>query len=116
LPVHDDRQDRVEGLGGLVGRVGELHGAGLHAAAGEHLALEHHRVADLAGDAAGVGGGAREPALAERQPVAREQRLGLVFVEAHELSRSAGVVRVTPRTLMIFQLGGKLSQDSGCGV
>ena len=50
LAVHHDRQDLVVQPGGLVGGVGELHGAGLHAAAGEDLALQDDRPADLAGD------------------------------------------------------------------
>jgi len=47
LPVDDDRHDFVEERRGFVGGVGELHRAGLHAAAREHLALEHCRPADV---------------------------------------------------------------------
>src|SRR5437899_1985505 len=49
LAVDLELQDRRRVLGRLVGRVGELHAARLHAAAGEDLRLDHGRLADLLG-------------------------------------------------------------------
>jgi hypothetical protein len=86
LPAHLDGHDLVEERRGLVRRVGELHRARLHAATGQHLALQHHRAADLGGDAPRVAGRARQAAAAQGQPVPREQRLGFVLVEAHGAS------------------------------
>ena len=45
-------QDLEAGRLRFVGRVGEEHTAGLHAASGQHLRLEHHGPADVVGDSA----------------------------------------------------------------
>ena len=54
--------------GGLVGRVGELHAAGLHAAAGQDLGLDDGRAADLLGDRAGLLGVLAKPNLVTGMP------------------------------------------------
>src|SRR5581483_11801839 len=94
---------------GFVGRVGELDGARLHAAARQDLALQDDGAADLRGDPARVVGGAREPALAEGHPVALEERLRLVLVEPHGGPRLRGS---KPRQRTSLATAGKL----GCAV
>ena len=70
--------------------VGELHAAGLHAPAGQHLGLDHDRSADLLGDRAGVVGRLREAVLGYGDPGLGDDRPGLVFEEAHRVAESSG--------------------------
>ena len=50
VAVDLEREDLARVRLGLLGRVGELDAAGLHAPAGEHLGLDHRRAADPLGD------------------------------------------------------------------
>ena len=68
---------------GLVGRVGELHAAGLHPAAGQHLGLDHRRAGDLLGDRSGLLGRLGEAVLGDGDPGLGHDRPGFVFKEAH---------------------------------
>ncbi len=68
---------------GLLGRVGELHAAGLHAPAGEHLRLDHHRAADLRRDRLGLLGVRREAAVGHGNALALEDLPRFVLEEAH---------------------------------
>ena len=52
VAVDLEREDVAGVLLGLLGGVGELHAAGLHPPAGEHLRLDHRRAADALGDRA----------------------------------------------------------------
>ena len=61
-------EDRLGVLGGLVGGVGELHAAGLHAPAGQHLRLDHRRATDPLRDLARLVGGRGEAEVGDRDP------------------------------------------------
>src|SRR6059058_378957 len=93
LPLDLEREDRARGGLGRVRRVGELDAARLHAAAGQHLGLEHDRDGEVAGDPGGLGGGARDAAPEERRAVAGEEGLGFVFVETHRPREAANTLR-----------------------
>jgi hypothetical protein len=98
LAVHLDGQDLLEESRALARSIGEFHRAGLHASAGEHLALQDHRAADFLGDGPGLVGRGGDTALAHGETALREQRLGLVLVESHPDPRgsdhpAAGAVR-----------------------
>jgi hypothetical protein len=76
---------------GLLGGVGELHAAGLHAAAGEHLRLDHHRAADVGRDLLGLLGVRGETAARDRNALAFEDLARLELEEAHlERKTAAG--------------------------
>ena len=81
-----DRQpEHVLGLlGGLVGRVGELHAAGLHPPAGEHLRLDDDRLADAHRDLTRLLRRGREPVVRDGDPRALDDLAGLVLEEPHE--------------------------------
>ena len=66
------------------GRV--LHAAGLAAAAGLDLRLDHHGLADFLGDRLGVLRGVGHPAGRGRHVVLGEQFFRLVFEEIHGLT------------------------------
>ena len=83
MAVDLEAQDVLGVAGGLVGRVGELHAAGLHPPAGQHLGLDHHRPRDLLGDAAGLVGRRGEPVLGDRDPGLGHDRPRLVLKETH---------------------------------
>ena len=76
-------EDVLRVVGGLVGAVGELHAAGLHAAAGEHLGLDHGRAADPVRDLARLLVGGGEPEVGDRNPGPLDDLAGLVLEEAH---------------------------------
>ena len=69
--------------GGLVGGVGELHAAGLHPPAGQHLRLDHHRAGDLLGDRPRLLGRRRKPVLGDGDPRLGHDRPRLVLEETH---------------------------------
>ena len=79
-----ERQDPRRLLVRLLGRVRELDPARLAAAAHQDLRLDDHRAADARGDVARLLGARRHLPRQHRQPVAREQLLGLVLVEVHD--------------------------------
>ena len=62
---------------------GELHAAGLAAAADQHLRLDDDRVADLVRRGDGVLDGRDGLAVGHPQPVAGEQLLALVLEQVH---------------------------------
>ena len=66
---------------GLVG--GELHAAGLAAAADQHLGLDDDRIADLVRRGDGVLDGRHGLAVGDPQAVAGEQLLALVLEQIH---------------------------------
>ncbi len=68
---------------GLLRRVGEPDAAGLHAAAGEHLRLEHDRPADVLRQLRGLLRRLGGAALGEADAALGEEALGFVFVEPH---------------------------------
>ena len=61
--------------------LGELHAAGLHAAAGEHLRLDDDGAADALGDALGLLRVAREAVIGDRDAGAPYDLARLVFEE-----------------------------------
>ena len=67
----------------LLGRVGELDAAGLHAAAGEHLRLDHDRTADVGRDLLGALGVGGEAAAGDGNALALEDLPALVLEEPH---------------------------------
>ena len=76
----DVHADDVRGvLLGLVAVLGDLDAAGLAAAADLHLRLDHARVADLLGGRDGLADRGRGLARGDRDTVASEQLLALVF-------------------------------------
>ena len=68
---------------GLLGGVGELHAARLHAPAGEDLGLDDDRAADALGDRPRLGGVRREPVVGDRDPGALDDLARLVLEEPH---------------------------------
>ena len=74
----------VDGVrGGFVWRVGELHAAGLHPAAAEHLALDDARPVDLLGRGLSLLRSCCETKLGDRDSGAANDLASLVFVKAH---------------------------------
>ena len=73
----------------LLGRVGELDAAGLHAAAGQHLRLDHDRAADVGRDLLGALGVRGEAAAGDGDALALEDLPALVLEEPH---RGAGTL------------------------
>ena len=67
----------------LLRRGGELHAAGLAAAADQDLGLDHDRAADALGGGAGLLGRRGRLALEERHAVAREDLLAPILLELH---------------------------------
>jgi hypothetical protein len=82
LELEDRRGVRL----GLLGRVGELHAAGLHAAAGQDLRLDDDRAADLLGDRLGLLGVGGEAAFGDRDPGALDDLARLVLEEPHSVA------------------------------
>ena len=76
-------QDVLRVVGRLVGAVGELDAAGLHAAAGQHLRLDHGRARRSGGDLARLLVGGRESEVGDRDSGPLDDLAGLVFEEAH---------------------------------
>ena len=74
---------RVGVLLGLGAVLGELDAAGLAAAADQHLRLDDARVADLLGGRDGLVDGRRGRAVRDRDPVAGEELLSLIFEKVH---------------------------------
>ncbi len=72
---------------GLVGALDQLDAAALAAAAGVDLRLDDDRAAQAFGDFAGFGRVERHLALGNRHAVAREDGLGLIFVDFHRCVR-----------------------------
>src|SRR5205823_5686817 len=68
----------------VVGRVGELDAAGLHAPTGEDLRLDDDRPADLLGDRARLLGGLGEPEPRHGDPGAFDDLPRLVLEEPHQ--------------------------------
>ncbi len=83
LAVDLQLQDRLGVLGGLRRRVGELDAAGLHAAAAQHLRLDHDRPADLLGGPARLLRRGAEPVLGDRDARQLDDLPCLVLVEPH---------------------------------
>ena len=82
LDVH---AEDVRGLGLGVSRiVGDLHAAGLAAATGLDLRLDHDAAAELLGDRARFVWGGSDLAGRHRDAVLREEFLRLMFEEVHE--------------------------------
>ncbi len=67
----------------LVGVVGQLHAAGLAAAAGVHLGLDHHRVAHRVGGGHRLVDGGHGAAIGHRDAEAGEELLALEFEKIH---------------------------------
>ena len=83
VSVDLEREDLLRRRRRRGGRVGEQDAARLHAPARQDLALEHDRPADRLGDRARVGAALRQlRALRQGDPVAREELLRFVLVEA----------------------------------
>ena len=85
---------------GLLGIVGELHAAGLHAAAGEDLRFDDDRPGDLLGDPPSLLRCRGEAVLCDRNAGLGDDRPGFVFEEAHgdfAIYRSCGMARGLPR-------------------
>ncbi len=90
-------QDLGRDLLGLVGRGGELHAAGLAAAADQDLGLDHDLAGGVAGvgqepdrGGAGLGRGAGDLPGGDREPLGDEQRLGVGFVDLHATGETSG--------------------------
>ena len=83
VPVDLELEDLLRVGGSLLRVVGELHAAGLHPAAGQHLGLDHGRASDALRDLAGLLGRAREPVVGHRYPGALHYLARLVFEESH---------------------------------
>ena len=83
VAVDLELEDVLGVLGGLLRRVGELHAAGLHAAACEDLGLDHGWAVDALRDRPGFVCGLGEAVLGDRDPRLGDDRAGLVFEEAH---------------------------------
>ena len=76
----------VGGVGlGLLGRVGELHAAGLHPPAGQDLGLDDRRPADALRDRLGLGRIGREAEVRDRDARALDDLASFVFEETHLL-------------------------------
>jgi hypothetical protein len=91
LDVH---AEDVAGMGAdLVRAGGQLDAAGLAAAAHLDLGLDHHGVADALGGGHGVVDGGDGLARADRDAVAGEELLALVFVQVQGRSSCAGWAR-----------------------
>ena len=69
---------------GLVGGVGELHAAGLHAAAGQDLRLDDDGAADALGDLARLALVLGEAVVGDGDPGPLDDLAGFVFEEPHE--------------------------------
>ena len=78
-----EAEDVVGAVVRLLRRRGELHAAGLAAAAGLDLGLDHHEAADALGRLLRVLGRAHDLAGLGRNPVLGEELLRLVLVQIH---------------------------------
>ncbi len=76
-------EDELGVLGRLVGRVGELHAAGLHPPARQHLRLDHDRAGDLRGDPPRLLRRRGEAVLGDGDARLRDDLSRLVLEEAH---------------------------------
>ncbi len=70
-------------VGRFVGRLRELHAAGLHPSAGQYLGLDHDRAGDLLGDRASLEDGRREAVPGDRDSGLGNDRPRFVLEEAH---------------------------------
>src|SRR6478609_531627 len=77
------REDLASMLPGLLGRVGELDPAGLHAPAREHLGLDHRGAADAPRDLCRRGRIGGKAEVRDRDPGALYDLARLVLVEPH---------------------------------
>ena len=80
-------------LGRLVGGVGELHAAGLHPPAREHLGLDDDRLADAHGDLARLLRRGREAEVGDGDPRALDDLARLVLEEPHRRRPGRGASR-----------------------
>ena len=83
VAVDVEAEDPARLLLGVGRIVGELHAAGLAAAAGQDLRLDDDRAADRRGGGAGLFGRDREPSLGDGNADAAEELFALVLVEIH---------------------------------
>jgi hypothetical protein len=81
---------------GLLGGVGELDAAGLHAAAREDLRLDHDRPTDLLGGLACLIGGRAKAVLGDRNPSQLDDLPRLELVEPHAARNPIDVLRSAP--------------------
>ncbi len=84
VPLDVEAQDVLGPRPGVLGAVGELHAAGLAAAAGLHLRLDHDGRGDLPGDGFRLLGGLGDPAGKHGNAVRGQHVTGLVLEEIHE--------------------------------
>ncbi len=94
-PLHDvaldvEAEDRLRGLLRLVGRPGDLHAAGLAAAAGLHLRLDHDGAAESLSGGSRLLGGVRDDAREHGDAVVLEQVARLVLEEIHRAGPPSG--------------------------
>ena len=83
MAVDVEAEDPARLLLGVGRIVGELHAAGLAAAAGQDLGLDDDRAADRRRRSAGLFGRDREPSLGDRNADASEELFALILVEIH---------------------------------
>jgi hypothetical protein len=77
------REDVARILLGLLGGVGELYAAGLHASAGEHLGLDHCGTADTLRDPPCLGGVGRKAVVSDWDTGALDYLARLILEESH---------------------------------